>query len=1021
MYLHAQQNAHFFHSDKNLFNASVLHKNKLALESLNTLFYQKCPQNKVRIEIQNYLTASNQFYIDKSNSNNSLPNFAKSTRFEVLKQRSFLQLGQHCLTIQNYTQAVTNLESVNSEILSKKENDQLQRNLAMAYIGTLSFDNYKNLPTSITTEFDTSLYYKNLISYLQGNYKQTLAAMQTTEFKNNYPDELYYYNLEADFLTNTNPTLQSKIQQKLKSTQTFKYKLPLTQLLGQIAIKQGDYKNAEKLLQQVAFSNQARSTDIYKLAYCQYQRGDFDKCLSNLKTLSYTTDIISQQSWYLRAICQLALGQVNDAYESFLNSIKCNQDNELNNLAELNLCKLSFKQNNTSLSIQQLNYFLKTNPTSIYRNEAAQFLMNLLIKNNQIDSAFQWAKRSNDHSSDQALAQALEARAFNFLTQNNSKKSIETLLKIPSLLPSLPSSYHFLLAEAWYRNGKHTASLEQLNNYFESPNRNKLFEQDASLLKCYVYKELNQKDDLQKLFTSLYPKSNQNPSIALGSVKPPITNPNFWAVSNDANFVQINHKEEWLYPTYVPYAILLPHTNQNSNAMQSFIKAGIGNLSSREIAMGLDLSQTATTPLYLSFTSSANKGKLDAQKIGSTNAFIYSQLATAGYNFDIHGHWNQQKFFYYGYDPSFKKYVDEDVAQRFDEIGLNVTLSNAPLNKQGINYYPSLALSHFADQSSAKQTSLQFKIPFQKEWLQNKLQTQLGLEYDVNQIKVDSALLLQHSNKFSIKPSVTYRMDNAVVKFGLYPTLAQKNHILPELAATYDLPFIRSQATINYISTLSLNTLSDLSNFNPYVKNHYSIKQSRENKFAISLQGNLLDNTMYTLEVGTNTRTNMPFFFKDSSGDKKQFNIVYDAKVRIFNGLFSFHYQPKESLIFGGKLSLQPILNLSSLPHAWNYIPAQLDLYQSFNLSRSIEIRTEAFVLLGYDYLEKTEVINKMYKTTSKAGMDLNLLSTIKLGKKISGYINVYNILGTKYQRWQGYGNFGTYFTLGLFTKFKSF
>jgi hypothetical protein len=199
---------------------------------------------------------------------------------------------------------------------------------------------------------------------------------------------------------------------------------------------------------------------------------------------------------------------------------------------------------------------------------------------------------------------------------------------------------------------------------------------------------------------------------------------------------------------------------------------------------------------------------------------------------------------------------------------------------------------------------------------------------------------------------------------------------------------------------------------------NYTVQQSKQTEVNARLTGNISDNCFYNLRVGYGLTSNLPLFLNDTAGDYKQFHLLFDQEVTLFLADFSVDYALNKKIYTGANIQLRPILSLSSNQFAWHYVPAQIDLYGKVQFSRSLSFRTDAFIRYGYAYLAKTTIVNTIYSNTSNMGFDLNLTANLKLGKSWTGYLSVFNIMGSEYQRWTNYANLNTHFRVGLIHTF---
>jgi hypothetical protein len=228
-----------------------------------------------------------------------------------------------------------------------------------------------------------------------------------------------------------------------------------------------------------------------------------------------------------------------------------------------------------------------------------------------------------------AFVTAIQDKAILELNNNETANALTTLKWLESSQLNNTNNNHHLRAEALYRSGKYAESLQETEAYLQ---KSKIITpaeaKEIKLLQCYLYKELNLTERLNTTYKELYPNTKVNPSNALGLRKNPILTSLAANSSYDAAYLPLSHNESLLIADYKPVALFNPKSSKENDTRSSFIQVGFGSLSGREIAMGTDLSRTAKMPLYLNFTSDANKGKLASQEIGRSHAGHLQPMGT---------------------------------------------------------------------------------------------------------------------------------------------------------------------------------------------------------------------------------------------------------------------------------------------------------------------------------------------------------------------------------------------------------
>jgi TolA-binding protein len=1037
-YSFAQRTIAYTQADKLIYDASqAIEQNRyLDAEGLVMAYLKDSAQiESIHLQQARYYEKLIQFKLKRPNAENQLKEFLQVCTVQQLKQHAYLELAQTKFSAQQYEEAIPYFERIETSNWSIKDQRALQLKLAHCYL--VSNETEKAFPIlqesqSSQIEKQTKASFQQLCqTYFNGDYLEAKAGLLTYKDVSKYSDLIPYLLTEIDYLTGKKEQALSKSLKQLQNSKKKNIHSEYGQLAGQIYLDKKDYQKATVYFKQyVSVAKAPRKLDFFRLAYAQYQQAQFEEAIASFEKMPKRNDALSQQAYFYLANTYLATRQKEKAYASFLECVKGNFYPELKSHAEFALAKLSYDKGDDIWAQKQLNYIVQTYPNGAYMLEANELLAYLNIKNNRFDDAILAMDKQKTLSPSlrQVYQKANYARGIQMLMSNNTDKAIQyfkasTIYDLDATTTKLNA---YWTSETLYRMGKYQEALQTSIIYFSLPKTklNTQYDRNMHLLRSYLFLHLNQPDELKKEYAFIDKTNKANPLAALGTIKSNFVPEKVPIIDNDPYLITFDAPEIPFDNVYTPLPMDAYYTigvRDNATVNSSFVKLGVGNFAGFEAEVGLDLTRIAKSPLSVLFRHHKLIGSLSAQDFASTQLGISNTQYIQHHALNVNVLWHKTKHHYYGFDNALYDYPKSSLNQTFQLYELNTQLKPLQANNANISYLPSVALRQYFDNHSAKEQTIIVDIPISKS-IGSEASFDLALKANINQLSFMDASNIQiakQANSFlSIQPSICKQWRAITFKAGLYPTLAQQNHLLPDVSISFPLAILRSRLTLSYLSYLNLNTFQQLTGLNPYLFTNYTVQQSKQTEVNARLTGNISDNCFYNLRVGYGLTSNLPLFLNDTAGDYKQFHLLFDQEVTLFLADFSVDYALNKKIYTGANIQLRPILSLSSNQFAWHYVPAQIDLYGKVQFSRSLSFRTDAFIRYGYAYLAKTTIVNTIYSNTSNMGFDLNLTANLKLGKSWTGYLSVFNIMGSEYQRWTNYANLNTHFRVGLIHTF---
>ncbi|MFN8276802.1 MAG: tetratricopeptide repeat protein [Chitinophagales bacterium] len=264
--------------------------------------------------------------------------------------------------------------------------------LGYSYFVKKKFDDAKPLFRDIKDVhekyFYPANYYYAFISFYQKDYKNAMASFKAIEDSKLYASVIPYYIAQIYFLEKNYSESIRYINGNIDKA-ALNYKDEMNHLLGEAYFQVSDYERALPLLENfVAANKKVRKEDIYELGICQYKTGAYDRAIENFTQVNLLDEMMGQSATYALADCYLKTNQKSKARSAFQSAAAMDFDLDIKQLSLFHYGKLCFELGYASEAVSTLENFLKANPSSSYREEANELLLNALVQTKNYERAY---------------------------------------------------------------------------------------------------------------------------------------------------------------------------------------------------------------------------------------------------------------------------------------------------------------------------------------------------------------------------------------------------------------------------------------------------------------------------------------------------------------------------------------------------------------------------------------------------------------------------------------------------------
>ncbi|MEP6513221.1 MAG: tetratricopeptide repeat protein [Parafilimonas sp.] len=387
-------------------------------------------------------------------------------------------LGEYYYKTQDFTNALKYYEQAGYDNLSNREIADMKFHEGYGYFTMQKFADAKPLFDAIRqipndpNYYDANYYY-GFIAFSEKKYEAALNSFKTLEGQSTYEKiipyyiaEIYYYNGEKDKALDYG--------EKALATGNQYYDLPLRELVGHIYFEKKNYSKALPYLEKYVTSTEKVSReDLYELAYCYYDAGQYRNAINGFKQLGGKQDTLAQNSMYLLADSYLKLGNKAGARNAFLFCALNSSNKEQKEISKFHYGKLSFELGYLDVASNELSEYISSYPNSLYTNEAKELLVNVLANTNNYGEALELFESlpAKTDIVKRAYPKILYGRAVELINDQQIIQADELLNKIFTVdyNEDLLSYVNFWKGEIAYRNNQYDSAIFYLLNYMRQP------------------------------------------------------------------------------------------------------------------------------------------------------------------------------------------------------------------------------------------------------------------------------------------------------------------------------------------------------------------------------------------------------------------------------------------------------------------------------------------------------------------------------------------------------------------------
>lgn len=426
-----------------------------------------------------YLLLVSNLYLEKSEADKALEDYAKATLNPYFANLSYLQLAMFMQDKEDYSSAAKYYAKVKEKNLNKKQKFEYNFKYGFTLLKLNKpkeaypyFNKVKNKPNPYT---DDATYYCGYIHYLNNDYKESQKYFNQVKNRN-YKGAIEYYNLQFDFLKGDFDAVQQKAG-KLYKTNDKDYKGEIARILGHINYQKNDLTTAidyyEVYQQNI---DKLSREDIYLLGECYFALAEYKKAADAFTKVATLEDKLSQNAYNKLAACYIYLDDKQMARMAFESASRYNFDKEIQEEALFNYCKLSYELSYSPFNeiIEAFEKFIAQFPNSEYKPEVYRLMSEVFLNTNNYQRAYESLKDIplTNNKLKQAMQRVTYYRAIELFNDLRFEEAIEFLnisIEYGQADQQLKAQAHYWRGEAWFRLKDFDKALTDYKQFVQSP------------------------------------------------------------------------------------------------------------------------------------------------------------------------------------------------------------------------------------------------------------------------------------------------------------------------------------------------------------------------------------------------------------------------------------------------------------------------------------------------------------------------------------------------------------------------
>jgi len=400
---------------------------------------------------------------------------------------AYLALGDYFYQNKNYRKSANYYQHVNRILLPPEKLHEYCFRYGYSQFmngnretALLMFSEIKDIDTYYTSP---ALYYFSHIAYEEKKYETAMDGFMRLRNDETFGSVVPFYIVQILYLRKDYDGILEMAPELLKSAGKMRA-VELYRFIGDAYYNKGNYREAAGYLEKYAEGAKASDRpDRFQLGYCYYMTGDYDKAIKIFLDLTASTDLLSQNVWYILGDCYLKKGDKKRALFAFGQASQLNFDQKIKEDALFNYAKLLYETSYSPFgeAIRAFQEYIDLYPGSDRIEEVYNFLVATYMQIKNYREAL--ASLDKINRKDARLEAAYQRVAFfrglelfKNMEFTASINMFEKSLDYGKYNSQLRARAIYWKGEAWYRLGQYDSAIVDYQTFMGIPGSSQLDE-----------------------------------------------------------------------------------------------------------------------------------------------------------------------------------------------------------------------------------------------------------------------------------------------------------------------------------------------------------------------------------------------------------------------------------------------------------------------------------------------------------------------------------------------------------------
>ncbi|MEA3443108.1 MAG: hypothetical protein U9R19_00120 [Bacteroidota bacterium] len=365
------------------------------------------------------------------------------------------------------------------------------------------------------------------------------------------------------------------------------------------------------------------------------------------------------------------------------------------------------------------------------------------------------------------------------------------------------------------------------------------------------------------------------------------------------------------------------------------------------------------------------------------------------------------KFKYYGFTPGSPEVARKDLPdQMYNKLGASVRLKSDKISKTKIHYDFDLGFYYFADTEKSNENSFSLKADF-RDYVKNSL---VGFDTRFSYFKRNSISDSLTHYLFMINPWVQRQEEEWQATLGVNtfllvnPDENNKTYFYPNIKFQFALADKFLLTYFGFTGKLENNYFVDVATANPFVWAGFETKPTQHRKIIYAgFKANISSKLSFDIKATYREMKDAMLFVDTIGFEGIRFTTVYDD-MDMLNLNAELVFAPNEKFDFRLKGNYYNYFTIQTQQQAWYKPDFDFTLAATYNMQGKFLFNADIFIIGNRFARGNLDPITGKYAEIELENIiDLNLGVEYRYTKKISAFVNINNLIASKYYKWNNY------------------